>query len=402
MNEEIKKPSWLLLCCGCNTALAILGAAIAYFVFGIIFLIHDRGKGGECAESQQVKYIYIYCYMSIVVRGILSYMNSRSEQSLNQLEENLLDNAEAQKAIQQHKMNRAIANMIINWFLSLGFIIFGSIIFFDPLPCPQFRKLGLYKWALVTFYLDVVFAILVILAVIILVIVRKFASNDSETTVVAQAEATYKPPQQTYNFPWTSPQQADISPLTPPLAQATLTPLAVSSLNVMTNTQSESTWSVCNHWMGQFHLAYFSTEVAARIHYINQLGSKLLARGTTIVETLVSSEQWGLTVGQYWLVKQEIVRLGRSGIIPATSYTGWAVCAHQGPTEGFTFTRYDNEAEAREAYIALPYFSTRILSLGRQVVEKWSMTPSWDLTLRQYWEAYIEAQVLRMSSSPTV
>lgn len=395
-NEESKpKVSWLAICCGCNIALSLIGASIAYVVFGIIFLIQDRGKGGECADAHQVKLIYTYCYMSMIVRSFVSLYFSQRRNALDEVENDLLESSAAQESIQKRKLTNSVVELIYWLSVSLTFAIYGSIVLFNPRPCHDFKKLGLYQWALVTFYLDtaVLGLICIIYPIIIFLVVRAAEEKDPILPIAYAQTNSVSNDAPTERFPSIASAQV--------ATKERFLSITSAQTSVGTNSLlpgSDQDWSVCNHWQSSFHYFVFRTEQAARSHYNQVYGSKVLAQGNILIAHRSDSPLWRITISQYWNLRHEIDVINLYRVNVSTSlpvWTEWSVCIHD--SDGFTFYPQVDEENARDYYKQVPYFRTKVLCEGRRVVEKWAMSSSWEQTIKQYWEAQIDLTVLKAS-----
>ena len=108
--------SLLLLCLG------LIGAVIAYYVFGIKFLVEDKDKNDECNSN-----IWTYVLTSIIISFVLGSSQVKSSQKSNE--------------------DKIFYNILIG-LIWLGIGIWG-LIEYESENCDELEKTNLYKFTYV-------------------------------------------------------------------------------------------------------------------------------------------------------------------------------------------------------------------------------------------------------------
>jgi hypothetical protein len=416
LSADDKSALCCVLCCGCSVLFVFIGIIIAYSVTGIIFLIYDWGKGGECADSNQVKSIYIYCCFSILWAARFVVPVQSSLRSVAGVDDT--DNEEPTISKQEKTMIAGCVTNTCVTIMALPFAVTGLIILLRPLPCEQFQNMAIYKWARVTLYADITFVVYAILGIVVACYrMKNAAANDTNllaTSDISPAQTQAYPSMAAAFFPAKSDHQQPLlssSASDNPLRIATTASTersqdqtiqrSVLSGGTGADVHSQTIYSVCNHFGSSFHVQYRATHSEAKHVYDGLWGSKLMGCEGRVLYVQASSPMWESTLREYWnkVEERRQLRLNRGslGIPPVPSDFGWSVCRHDGPSFNIFF--FSEEAAARLCYNSSPFLSSRLLALDDTIVEKWAMTHSWDNTICQYWEVSIAVAVLKRSAS---
>jgi hypothetical protein len=358
VSGDDKAVMWCVLCSGCSLVFTMIGIMIAYTITGILFMLYDWGKGGECADSKQVKSIYVYCCFSIfwVVRFAAPVLFLRSVVETDKSENTLTENMTI----------AGLSTSVVVIILSLPFAVTGCIILLLPSPCEQFRNMAIYKWACWTLYFDMAQVVVAIANIIVsCCYLKKSLENDSNLPTFQQ----------------------------PLVNSGTAANCAGSGVDIRV-------YSICNHFDSSFHV-YYATEPEATRIYHSLWGSKLMGTNGHEFAIRASSPMWETTLREYWSKveeKRKLLTNRGSQVINVPSDFGWSVCTH-GPSFYILFFSAEDEAAARHCYNNSSWLSTRLLARGDTIVDKWAMTNSWEKTIFQYWQISVEVAVLKLSLS---
>jgi hypothetical protein len=156
-NSETYK-TCISACCIFLTAIAVIGGAISYLVFGIMYLVQDYDLANDCKGSN----LWAYVLTAIILS--LSRGNAK----------NMYDD----------DGNLSICTIIFMGLIELGLSIWGGIELFDK-SCDDLHDSNIWRFGLATFVLQLFVAslILVIIPVItFLVIYFDKPTNNNQTS----------------------------------------------------------------------------------------------------------------------------------------------------------------------------------------------------------------------------
>jgi len=133
-------------CCFGPLILGVLGASIAYFVFGIIFLVRDS----EICVGYDP--LYSWCLASIIIDSVMQLMQFQSKGSqantmatLADVQTSIITKIAIVKRIKNQQSMHLL--VILALVISGGIIIYG-----EGVTCDNMKQTGLWIWALITFY----------------------------------------------------------------------------------------------------------------------------------------------------------------------------------------------------------------------------------------------------------
>lgn len=118
----------LLVCCLCPLVCGLIGAILAYIVFGIIFLIDDQDV---CKPDDSYSQLWIYSLVSLLLTFVSSMLVT-----------------ELRSCFGKTLKGQLSAHLFLE---ALG-LIYGLIIIYGGYTCENLTQTGLYIWALVTVY----------------------------------------------------------------------------------------------------------------------------------------------------------------------------------------------------------------------------------------------------------
>lgn len=145
LDKELKltaSQACLIFCCLCPLALGLIGAVIAYIVFGIIFLVDDYDV---CVDDpSQPSQLWIFSLVALIMTFTSACVASELRYVVGGTD----------------VPRRLVAAMIVELLI----LIYGTIIIYAPgYVCDDLKQTGLYIWALVTFWFKVVSIITLLL-----------------------------------------------------------------------------------------------------------------------------------------------------------------------------------------------------------------------------------------------
>ena len=142
------------ICCVLPFVLGIVGAAVAYYVFGIIFLVDDRYV---CSDMSPLWVYSLVAILSPCLYPLTLMLASELRQFIG--------------------MSDAQRYLIVTAF-SNGFVfVYGTVIIFsEGYVCSNMKNAGLYTWAQVALYLNLI-SMLVLICTLYMVSVNKDAEH---------------------------------------------------------------------------------------------------------------------------------------------------------------------------------------------------------------------------------
>lgn len=123
------------MCCGSCAAISLLAGAIAYYVFGIIYLVHDFGLSDKCNNS----HLWEYVLTSLILSLINIKINSNKEEDSGIF----------------------VIILVIIGVVNLCMSLWGGIELWDY-SCNEINDSGLWKFGLAAFCVQVFCAFLAI------------------------------------------------------------------------------------------------------------------------------------------------------------------------------------------------------------------------------------------------
>jgi hypothetical protein len=139
--------------CGCITALGITAGIIAYFVFGIMYLVQDYNISHDCTGSS----LWAYVLTAIILALLRSY---------------------TKKTIDEDEDNKTkICSLVCLIFIEMGLAIWGGIELWDK-SCDNLVNTNIWKFGLATFYIQIFTASLFL--IIILTLFTCFILNNTD------------------------------------------------------------------------------------------------------------------------------------------------------------------------------------------------------------------------------
>jgi hypothetical protein len=365
-----------LTSCFCCLYLAIIGVFVSYFAFGIMFLIKDKSVGSDSCPAE-AHALYMYCVLSFALKsglGLFIAFGAACYQGLVVLQElaanqDQLPNEEIEAAIQWRGVKAAYRYFSAYSFVVVnGFIVYGMYTIYGLSFCPDVTHSGLWIWAQVTLWLDVI----------------------GELSFCLQFYCVF------YYKETTSTTLPSSSSLTTNLLLERATSFSEVPNSMRIQLPSLAEWSVCCYVHGSFQFLFFQTEIRAQQCYRQLYGqSKIIASNETIRDSYFANQLWETTLKQYWNAyrKREQLRIILSQNsqydVSLTRLSFWSVCYHKN-NQGFICEIFDNEMNALDVYRRCDTWCTRLLGHGLNVIEEWSATNDWKSTVRQYWLVYIE------------
>ena len=115
------------LCCGCFGILVVIGCAISYIVFGIMFLVQDYNVAHECENSSLWAYVLTAIILSVSRSGA---KNTKDDQD-----------------------NLNICVLVCLGLIELGLAIWGGVELWIK-SCDSLTDTNIWKFALATFILQ--------------------------------------------------------------------------------------------------------------------------------------------------------------------------------------------------------------------------------------------------------
>jgi H+/Cl- antiporter ClcA len=125
------------LCIGTICGCSFIGAAIAYIVFGIIFLIKDKHV---CEDHSP---LWTWCVVTIVLGAVSGWLAQNSQRKENPTEEN-------QHQIEEAK-GQKMFSALTSFTFSLTISVYGSVVFFGGYVCSNMKHTGLWTWAIIAY-----------------------------------------------------------------------------------------------------------------------------------------------------------------------------------------------------------------------------------------------------------
>jgi hypothetical protein len=114
------------LCCGCITALGIVAGTVAYYVFGIMYLVQDYNISHDCSHSS------LWAYVLTAV--ILSFTRASAKNAND-------DNTDT---------GTKICSLVCLGLIETGLAIWGGIELWDK-SCDNLINTNIWKFGLATF-----------------------------------------------------------------------------------------------------------------------------------------------------------------------------------------------------------------------------------------------------------
>ena len=133
---------------GCLFTLACVGGAIASFVFTVIFLVKDEGKGGSCADTAG-KAIWVYVIVKTIVGPISSQCFGTS-------------NGDGDGKKESKETNAVSFFCLVATTLSM--LIYGGLVLYGSDVCQSYKNTGLYQMYHILYIIDAVAMIILIFA----------------------------------------------------------------------------------------------------------------------------------------------------------------------------------------------------------------------------------------------
>ena len=146
------------MCCVLPFVLGIVGAAIAYYVFGIIFLVDDRYV---CSDMSPLWIFSLVAILSPALYPLTLIVASELRQCVG--------------------MSDALRYLVVSAFVNAFVFVYGAVIIYsDGYVCSNMKNTGLYTWAQVAMYFNLV-AMAVLLCTMYAVSTNKDAEIFIET-----------------------------------------------------------------------------------------------------------------------------------------------------------------------------------------------------------------------------
>ena len=142
------------LCCGCFSVLVIIGCAISYIVFGIMFLVQDYTVAHECENSSLWAYVLTAIILSVLRSGA---KNTKDDEN-----------------------NLNICVILCLGLIELGLAIWGGVELWIK-SCDSLTDTNIWKFALATFILQTFVASLLLVFIPLMFFI--FAICKSSTNV---------------------------------------------------------------------------------------------------------------------------------------------------------------------------------------------------------------------------
>ena len=146
LHPRMTSETLITACCGCLFMLIFVEGAIASFVFTIIFLVKDEGKGGSCADTAG-QAIWTY----VIVKTIVGPISSQCFGSPDE------DGAESGG-------DTRLVSFFCMVAITLGMLIYGGLVLYSPEVCSQYKNTGLYQMYSILYIVDAVAMIILIIA----------------------------------------------------------------------------------------------------------------------------------------------------------------------------------------------------------------------------------------------
>jgi len=161
----------LIFCCLCPLALGLIGAVIAYIVFGIIFLVDDYGV---CVDDPtQPSQLWIFSLVALIMTFTSACVASELRYVVGGTD----------------VPRRLIAAMIVESLV----LIYGTVIIYAPgYVCDHLTYTGLYVWALVTYWLKVASILILLLFYYVITTDPDALEKMSKVTSTAMDEVSSK------------------------------------------------------------------------------------------------------------------------------------------------------------------------------------------------------------------
>jgi uncharacterized membrane protein len=126
--NDLVAAGFFLGCCICPCIILIFGSSIAYFTFGIIFLVKDAAVCGHYSK------LWIFSIISLLLHVFASPIYRAQIES-------------PEKSAKDPNLN---LKMI--FVLELAIVIWGSVLFYYPgMICEHMKHTGLYVWAVLNY-----------------------------------------------------------------------------------------------------------------------------------------------------------------------------------------------------------------------------------------------------------
>ena len=126
----------MAFCCTLWISLGIISSVVAFFIFGIIFLVRDRNVCGSVSPLWVFGIVYFSCtcFSCICQVGLSLFLE--------------------QPSTEKGKMDQIWTQLFIGFFFTICLFIYESIILFSSADyvCENMKHSGLYTWSLVTWY----------------------------------------------------------------------------------------------------------------------------------------------------------------------------------------------------------------------------------------------------------
>lgn len=133
-NDPNDVSAFCMICCVLPFVLGVVGAAIAYYVFGIIFLVDDRYI---CSDMSPLWIYSLVALLSPTLYPLTLLVASELRQCVG--------------------MSDAMRYLLVSAAVNLFVFVYGAIIIFsDGYVCDNMKNAGLYTWAQVALYLNLI------------------------------------------------------------------------------------------------------------------------------------------------------------------------------------------------------------------------------------------------------
>lgn len=157
-------PSILLLCYTLFKLLVLvflLGALVAILCLGIYFLVIDKGKGGDCADTTG-KDIWTYFLVKIIIgvftQCFTTFIAPRADFDAEFKERESKDSGPKP----EYNSGHIVSSVLFTLLLHIGMLGYGGIVLIHEVVCDSYTNTGLYQMAYGLFFLDCSFLFIVI------------------------------------------------------------------------------------------------------------------------------------------------------------------------------------------------------------------------------------------------
>ena len=134
-----QKTNCFVLMCGGFASLSVLAGSIAYVVFGVMFLINDYNECKHCSKSHLWEYVLVALILSVTHAGVKKNKGSDENEG-------------------------GMGTVICICLIDAGLAIWGGIELFIK-ACDEVESSKIWTYALVTFSIQVLVVIIVLVCV---------------------------------------------------------------------------------------------------------------------------------------------------------------------------------------------------------------------------------------------